>query len=545
MKSGQLRLLLSRSSSRSLFLVIVIGTAISTALIISLALLISRVVVNLIQGTDDVLPEIILIASLWAFRALFQSQFDFWTNRLAIEIKAELRSRTTSQLTGLKVASPAVLANLLIKGFNSLDTYFGRFLPQMMSAAITPVAVIITIAIFDRTSALIAVLTLPLIPIFGALIGRYTADSVSRKWATLGTLSKYFEDSLRGFVTLRIFGRNRSQSSRIREMGDQYTSETMKVLRISFLSALALELCATISVALIAVAIGLRLVNGEISFFAGLTVLLLAPEVYFPLRNAASLFHASADGKAALDEIDELLSTLSAPIPQINQDFSKFQSLAWKNWSLDIPGAAKSNLPAGKISRGEVLFVTGDSGSGKTTFAQNLLGLTNNAEIEIDGQTRLTPEYARAWQKEIGWIPQTPHLAQGTIADQFRSLKSDISDLEISESLRRVGLDPIELPLGISTKVGGAGEKSDAVSGGQLRKIAIARALLLKPSLIIADEPSADLDEASTRLIMKELRRVVREGSALICITHETAMIHDDDRVISFDNSSPVELRAK
>ena len=127
MKLGQLRLLLSRSSSRSLFLVIVIGTAISTALIISLALLISRVVVNLIQGTDDVLPEIILIASLWAFRALFQSQFDFWTNRLAIEIKAELRSRTTSQLTGLKVASPAVLANLLIKGFNSLDTYFGRF----------------------------------------------------------------------------------------------------------------------------------------------------------------------------------------------------------------------------------------------------------------------------------------------------------------------------------------------------------------------------------------------------------------------------------
>ena len=545
MKSGQLRLLLSRSSSRSLFLVIAVGSAISTALVISLALLISRVVVKLVQEGNDVLPAIIWIAALWAFRALFQSIFDYWTTQQAIKIKAELRSRVTSELPRFTATSPAVLTNLLVKGFNSLDIYFGRFLPQMISATLTPISVIVTIAIFDRTSALIAILTLPLIPLFGALIGKYTADSVAKKWATLGTLSKYFEDSLRGFVTLRIFGRNKSQSSRIKEMGDQYTAETMKVLRISFLSACALELCATISVALIAVAIGLRLVNGEITFLAGLTVLLLAPEVYCPLRNAASLFHASADGKAALDEIEKILASASKPVVQIDRDFSKFKTLSWKEWILDIPEVAKSNLPAREICRGEVLFITGDSGSGKTTFAKNLLGLTDNAEIYIDGDFRLLPEYASAWQKEIGWIPQTPHLAKGTIAEQFRSLKSDITDLEISEALRRVGLDPIELPLGLSTKVGGAGEKADAVSGGQLRKIAIARALLLEPALIIADEPSADLDEASTRIIMKELRRVVREGSSLICITHETAMIHDDDHFISFVNSPLAESKVK
>ena len=545
MKSGQLRLLLSRSSSRSLFLVIAVGSAISTALVISLALLISRVVVNLVQGNGGVVRDIIWIGALWAFRALFQSQFDYWTTLQAIKIKAELRSRVTSELPRFTATSPAVLTNLLVKGFNSLDIYFGRFLPQMISASLTPISVIVTIAVFDRTSALIAILTLPLIPLFGALIGKYTADSVAKKWATLGTLSKYFEDSLRGFVTLRIFGRNKSQSSRIKEMGDQYTAETMKVLRISFLSAFALELCATISVALIAVAIGLRLVDGKITFIAGLTVLLLAPEVYFPLRNAASLFHASADGKAALDEIEKLLASASKPVTQIYRDFSKFQSLSWNEWILDIPEVAKSNLPASEISRGEVLFITGDSGSGKTTFAKNLLGLTDNAEIYIDGDIRLSPEYSTAWQKEICWIPQTPHLAQGTIAEQFRSLKSEITDLEISEALRRVGLDPIELPLGLSTKVGGAGEKSDAVSGGQLRKIAIARALLSKPALIIADEPSADLDEASTRIVMKELRRVVREGSSLICITHETAMIHDDDRFISFFNSPLAESKVR
>jgi len=544
MKLEQLRLLLSRSSSRSLFLVLVVGSVISTALAVALALLISRVVVNLIQGGIDVLPDIIWIAALWGFRAFFQSQFDYWSTQQALKIKAELRSRVTSALPRLTEISPAVLSNLLIKGFNSLDLYFGRFLPQMISATITPITIILTIAFFDRTSALIAILTLPLIPLFGALIGKYTADSVAKKWATLGTLSKYFEDSLRGFVTLRIFGRNKSQSSRIKEMGNQYTSETMKVLRISFLSALALELCATISVALIAVTIGLRLVDGEISFLAGLTVLLLAPEVYLPLRSAASLFHASADGKTALDEIEKLFKSASLPVSQVNRDFSKFQNLAWNEWILDYPGVAKSFLPSGKISRGEVLFITGDSGSGKTTFAKNLLGLTNSAELVVDDQIRLLPEYASAWQKEIGWIPQAPHLAYGTIAEQFRKIKIEITDLEIAEALRRVGLDPIELPLGISTLVGGAGEKSDAVSGGQLRKIAIARALLLKPSLIIADEPSADLDEASTRLIMKELRRLVKEGSALICITHETAMIHHDDRVISFVNATVAEKSA-
>lgn len=545
MKLAQLRLLLSWSSSRSLFLLIAIGSVISTTVVISLAILISHVVVNLVQGNDDVLQNIIQIGAVWAFRALFQSQFDYWTSFQAIKIKSELRARVTSELPSFTATSPALLTNLLVKGFNSLDIYFGRFLPQLISAMLTPISVIVTIAIFDRTSAVIAILTLPLIPLFGALIGRYTADSVSKKWATLGTLSKYFEDSLRGFVTLRIFGRNKSQSSRIQEMGDQYTEETMKVLRISFLSAFALELCATISVALIAVAIGLRLINGEITFLAGLTVLLLAPEVYFPLRNAASLFHSSADGKAALDQIDKLLASASQPVTQINRDFSNFETLSWQDWELDIPEVAKSNLPASEITRGEVLFITGHSGSGKTTFAKNLLGLTDDAKIYIDGDIRLSPEYAVAWQKIIGWIPQTPHLANGTLAEQFRSLKTDITDLEISEALRRVGLDPIELPLGLLTKVGGSGEKSDAVSGGQLRKIAIARALLLKPDLIIADEPSADLDEVSTRIVMKELRRVVKEGAALICITHDSAMIQDDDRFISFAISPLAESKAR
>lgn len=538
MKLGRLRLLLAKSGSRSLFLVIAIASVISTSLIILLAILMARIVVTLIQGSAEVSSEILAVLLLWILRALFQSQYEYWTTLQAIKIKAQLRNQITSGLESIDATSPALLTTLMVKGFNSLDIYLGRFLPQMAAAALTPISVVVAIALFDPTSALIAVLTLPLIPFFGALIGKYTSDSVSKKWSTLGTLSRYFEDSLRGFVTLRIFGRHSTQAMRIRQMGDQYTKETMKVLRISFLSAFALELCATISVALIAVAIGLRLVNGQISFIAGLTVLLLAPEVYFPLRNAAALFHASADGKAALEEIEALMATARVPVVQVDRDFTLFQNISWPDWTIDIPNVSKSKLPGAQVAAGEILFITGDSGVGKTSFAKNLLGLTDDAEITVNDQIRLTENLSQSWQKVIGWIPQAPHLATGTIAEQFRAAKPEISNLEISESLRRVGLDPIELPEGLETFIGGAGEKSAAVSGGQLRKIAIARALLLRPALIIADEVSADLDEASTRIVMKELRRVVKDGAALICITHDIAIIHSDDRIITMENAS-------
>ena len=537
MKSKQLRLLLSRSGSRSLFIVIAISSAISTTLIICLAVVVSRIVVGLVQGDDDVMREIVLLAALWLFRAFFQSQYEFWCTARAIKIKQDLRSEVTNSLAEISATSPSALSNLLIKGFNSLDIYLGRFLPQMVVAMITPLAVIIAIGVLDPTSAVIAILTLPLIPFFGALIGRYTSDSVSKKWATLGTLSKYFEDSLRGFITLRIFGRHKSQGTRIQEMGDRYTSETMKVLRISFLSALALELCATISVALIAVAIGLRLVDGEITFLAGLTVLLLAPEVYFPLRNAATLFHASADGAAALGEIADLRKTQRPQVSQQTYDFSKMNKLLSRQWKLELPGIAQSSLSEFSLSKGEIIFLTGESGIGKTTFARNLLGEDFSSNLEVDGTLILDATFRNAWREVIGWIPQSPQLMMGTIAQQFHQISPNITDVEISTYLRELGLDLIELQDGLQTQIGGSGEKSDALSGGQLRKIAIARALMCKPVLIIADEPTADLDQASADLVMNALRKATFDGAMLVCITHDTAVMNPSDRRLAFERA--------
>ena len=511
-----------------------LATPISTVIVIANALLLGAIIVGVIYRHPDTFQWILFLAGLWIFRSVFNSTFEQWCSVKASEIKCELRAATTSTLGDIDSLAPSELSALLIKGSNSLDIYLGRFLPQLFSATVIPLAVITTIFFLDPLSALIAVLTLPLIPFFGALIGRYTSDSVAKKWKSLGTLSRYFEDSLQGFITLRIFGRHRSQSKRIQEMGDQYTDETMSVLKISFLSALVLELAATISVALIAVSIGLRLVDGNISFIHGLTVLILAPEVYFPLRNAASLFHASADGTEILEKLRDVEASKAPRALQISQNFSNSHSIQWDKWQLEIPGVAQSTIAASGVGRGESLFIVGESGIGKTTFAENLLGIRFDCELTID-DVRLDSEHVRSYQESLGWIPQLPQLAPGTIRDQFQLVMPGITDGEIINRLAELALELSELPFGLDTQLGGSDEKSSQLSGGQLRKIAVARALIRTPFLIVADEPTADLDSHSAAVIMNALRRAVEEGAALICISHDSDIRFDGARTMAVE----------
>lgn len=534
MKSKDMRLLLSRGSSRKLFLVVALAAPISASIVIANAVLLGAIIVGVIYRHPDTFQWIVVLAGLWIFRALFTAYFENWCSAKAAQIKSELRVLTTSSIGEIEPLSPSELSALLIKGTNSLDIYLGRFLPQLFSASVTPIAVIVTMFFFDPLSAVIAILTLPLIPFFGALIGRFTNDAVSKKWRSLGSLSRYFEDSLQGFLTLRIFGRHQSQGDRIQKMGDQYTDETMSVLKISFLSALVLELAATISVALIAVSIGLRLVDGKVSFIHGLTVLILAPEVYFPLRNAASLFHASADGTEILKRLREVESTKEPRAQQVDRDFSNAQVIQWSNWQLDIPGVAQSTIAAAGVERGQALFIVGESGIGKSSFAENLLGAHFDCELTID-KVRLEPEHTAQYQSHLGWIPQLPQLAPGTIREQFQLVQPRITDEEIIQSLAQLLLPISELAFGLDSTLGGSDEKSAQLSGGQIRKVAVARALIRSPFLIIADEPTADLDSQSSEAIMSALRRAVSEGAALICITHDIDIAQENDRVIAVE----------
>ncbi len=514
MKSRDLRLLLSMGSSRKLFFGALLGALTNTAIIIGNAFLIGAVIVGLIYRHPNVLNHITLLALLWLFRALFTSQFERWASEQAATLKSELRISIMGNQSVVETTASSHLTTLLIKGANSLDLYLARFLPQMFGAAITPIAVIITIGTLDILSALVALFTLPIIPLFGALIGRYTNDAVNAKWRSLGTLSKYFEDSLRGIFTLAIFGRHKSQSKRIQDMGDRYTRETMKVLRISFLSALVLELAATISVALIAVEIGLRLVGSSMEFFPALVVLVLAPEVYFPLRNAASLFHASADGGAALSELTSISSQEKPPSGTV--EVENISHLAWKEWKSPF---GRGEIPSANLNSGDLIILRGGSGLGKTTFLNSILRFNSSASIEINNAA--IDRYSReSLHREIGWIPQNPSLITGSIRELFTLVNPSLTDEDVISLLHDVGLHLKDLPYGLDTLVSGAGEKSGEVSGGQKRRLSIARALARKPSLLIADEPTADLDSHSAQEILRLLQGISRNGAIVIAVLH-------------------------
>ena len=533
MKSSDLRLLLSRGGSRRVLFVAIAAALLWSAAIVVSALILSSLITDIINGERSVPTLLIYLACAWGFRAIFQSTFEFWCSRQAVRIKQELRSEVTGSLDVYSNIPASHMSVLLVKGLNSLDIYLGRFVPQMFFASITPVIVISTILILDPLSGLIAIVTLPLIPIFGALIGKYTADSVAKKWQTLGSLSKYFEDSLRGFVTLKIFGRHSSQSVRIKEMGDRYKDETMKVLKISFLSALALELCATISVALIAVSIGIRLVDDQISFGNALAVLILAPEVYFPLRNAASLFHASVDGTQALAELSAIRNMAEKKVDQVQHDFSSLSELAWEKWSLNVPRRINSTIDAGQLKGGDIHFIVGESGIGKTSFAMNLLGVGKTAKVYADA-IELSPAYQESWFKVIGWIPQNPALASGTVRKQFTLVDSSLRDEVITTLLKKCGLPLSDLPQGLDTPLANASEGGSAASGGQIRKIAIARALAAKPRVIIADEPTADLDQESSNQVLATLREYAANGAIVICVSHDLSLLEKGDTTSTF-----------
>ncbi len=538
MKSADLRLLLKTRGSRRLFLTGLIASGLWSAILIANALLIAELIIGIIDHKGNIPRLIIVLGVLWIFRAIFNSQFEYWCTAQAIKIKAELRTQTTSEVASYATASPAHLTTLLTKGLNSLDIYLGRFIPQLLFASVVPFAIMAMIFYEDLISGFIALLTLPLIPFFGALIGKFSSGAVMKKWQSLGVLSRYFEDSLRGFATLKIFGRNKTQSDRIEQMGDKYTAETMKVLKISFLSALALELVSTLSVAVVAVSVGLRLVSGSIDFKSSLIVLILAPEVYFPVRNAASLFHASEDGTQALRQLNEIKShsVLRSPESPLAIDRESVKALSWKEWYFERNSNETVVIGSAKVHRGEMLFIVGESGIGKTTFTSNLLGITLEADVCLEsdsGPISLDRAIHTQWQKLLGWIPQYPQLATGTVRDQFLLLAPNADDERIERALSESGLSISDLPSGLDTPIGRSGEHANSASGGQIRRIAMARALFRNPLIIVADEPTADLDSHSAHAVMHSLRQAQTQGSIVICITHDKTLPGAEDQVLT------------
>lgn len=563
MKPLDPRLLRFARSTRGFIVLAVVLGVITAVLVIAQARLLSDVIVDVTAdglGWSDVRGGVIAIAAVFAARAVVSWTSEVAAVRASARAKQELRQAALAHVLELGPAGPAAqdpggVAALITRGIDALDGYFSRYLPQLVLAVIVPVAVLLTVLGQDILSTIIIAVTLPLIPVFMILIGMFTRTQVDRQWRTLARLSGHFLDLVSGLPTLKIFGRAKSQATAIRSIGDRYRSTTMGVLRVSFLSSLALELLATLSVALVAVSIGLRLAEGQITYRVGLFVLILAPEAYLPLRLVGQHFHAAAEGLGASDRLFTILETPvpvggSAQVPE-GRIVIEVQDLR-----IAYPSRVDAALAGATfVARpGEVTAVVGTSGGGKSTLLSALLGFvepTAGSIVVHGGQgagvaTRDQPGIDLAevdlasWRRRVAWLPQRAHLVatdlsdNPSIADAVRLGRSDATDEQVWRALDDAGLaaDISDLPGGIATRLAADGS---GLSVGQLQRLALARALVTDADVVLLDEPTAALDQTTEAAVVEAIRLLAHRGATVVVVAHRPALMAIADQVIRLD----------
>jgi ATP-binding cassette subfamily C protein CydD len=482
-----------------------------------------------------------LLVLVFAGRAALAWGFEVAGRRAASTVLSELRlalvdHRLRSEPAALDGTGAGEVAAAAVQGVDSLEAFFGRYLPQVVLACLVPVAVLVWVAAIDLTSALIMLVTLPLVPVFMWLIGRYTEEQTRRRWRSLSLLATHFLDVVRGLPTLRAFNRGEAQAATIAEVSDDYRRATMRTLRVSFLSGSVLELAATLGVALVAVTVGVRLVGGGLGLQAGLTVLVLAPELYLPIRQLGAQFHASADGLAVADRMLALLEAPPAvgsgggrtpPSPAKAAVRLRAVSFAYPS----RPGLVLDGLDL-ELLPGKTVALVGDNGAGKSTVASLLLRLAEPTTGRVTvGDVDLVECRPEAWRQLVAWVPQRPTLFRGSVADNIRLGDAEATDERVHEAAELAGADAfvLDLPAGYDTVVGDGGR---ALSAGERQRIALARAFLRDAPLVVLDEPTANLDAESAELVGEAVERL-REGRTMLLIAHRPELVQHADRIVS------------
>ncbi len=461
--------------------------------------------------------------------------------RAAQDVMAELRlalveKRLRDDPLGIDGVDGAEIAAVTVQGVDALEGYFARYLPLVVLASVLPLLVIAWVAVLDLESALIMALTLPLVPVFMWLIGRYTEQRTRARWEALRILSIYFLDLVRGLPTLRAFNQAEGQVAAVGEVSERYRRTTMETLRVSFLSGSVLELAATLGVALVAVTAGVRLVDGSLALATGLTVLVLAPELYLPFRRLGAEFHASADGLAVAERMFALLDA-PAVAPRSSEAPRRPPSPAThtiriEGVSYTYPSRSARVLDGIdlEISPGEVVALIGESGAGKSTLAALLLGFVRpgRGRITVGGVDLSTCDLG-AWRRLIAWVPQHPGLVRGTIAENIRLGDPGASDGAIVDAAVQAGAHDFvaALPHGVDTLIGDGGRQ---LSPGERRRIGLARAFLRDAPFVILDEPTADLDPRSVDVVSRAVRRLAADRTMLV-IAHRPELVRHADRV--------------
>ncbi len=522
-------------------LVVLLGFA-SAALAIAQAVLLADAITAAVErraAVADLSAVLTALAIVLAARAIVGWANESAANRASAGIKSGIRMALLRHVVELGPrwaagAQSGALVALATRGIDALDGYFARYLPQLVLATVLPIAVVLTILPADPLSALIVALTIPVIVVFLALIGMATGAQRKRRWHALARLSHHFLDVVTGLPTLRAFGRSRVQMAALEVVTDAYRRETLRALRVAFLSAFVLEMGATLSVAVVAVGIGLRLVDGQLDLRTGLFVLILAPEAYLPLRALGTQFHASEEGLEAAEAAFEVIET---PLPRggTRTDVPDLRSgeLRVDRVSVRQPGRA-IEAPSDvsfTVRGGEMVAIAGPSGVGKTTLLEVLAGLVSADEGTVvaagpDGSVPVAELDPSAWRSHVGYVAQEPYLFPGSVADNVRLAAPAATAAEIMDALASVGLGGLDpaMPLG----EGGSG-----LSTGQRRRIAIARAVVRDAPLLLLDEPTAGLDEATERQVLATVHALARrDGRAVVVVAHRSAALASADRIV-------------
>ncbi|CAM5549325.1 hypothetical protein SALBM217S_09335 [Streptomyces griseoloalbus] len=430
------------------FLAAVVGLgAVGAGLVVAQAMLIAEIVVGSFQdgrSVGDLRTPLLLLVAVAAGRGLVGWLTELAAHRASAAVKSELRGRLLDRATALGPGwlggrSTGSLVTLATRGVDALDGYFSRYLPQLGLAVVVPAAVLARIVTEEWVSAAIIVGTLPLIPVFMVLIGWATQNRMDRQWLLLSQLSGHFLDVVAGLPTLKVFGRAKAQAASIRKITAEYRRATMRTLRIAFISSFALELLATLSVALVAVTIGMRLVHGELDLYTGLLILILAPEAYLPLRQVGTQYHAAAEGLGAAEEIFAVLET---PAPVAGKGTVPQGALAFENVTVRYPGRSTDAVTdvSFAVAPGETVALVGPSGSGKSTLIGAALGFVRPDAGRVSvGGAGLTGLDLADWHRRVAWVPQRPHLYAGTIAENVRLARPDADDAAVRRALRDAG----------------------------------------------------------------------------------------------------------
>jgi thiol reductant ABC exporter CydD subunit len=528
-------------------------------LVLAQAVLLARVAARSFEGASlgDVSTPLLLLVAVVVARSLTAWGFEVAGRRAAGDVISRLRldvveTRLRRRPTALDGAASAEIATAAVSGVDALEATFARYLPQLVLAVTVPVAVLLLVVWIDPLAAGLMLLTLPLVPVFMWLVGRYTERRARERWRALALLANHFLDVVRGLPTLRALNRSRAQAERIAEVGEEYRRATMGTLRVAFLSGSILELAATLGIALVAVVVGVRLAEGGIGFEAALTALVLAPELYLPLRNLAAQFHASADGAAVAERLFDLVegpdnacNSLLQGGPEAQPASAAAVPIRFDGVSFRYPSRPVDVLRGIdlELAPGETVALVGPSGGGKSTLLSLLLRFSEpSAGRILVGDDDLAHLDSAGWRTGIALVPQHPTVFRGAVADNIRLGDPSAPDERVREAAVLAGAHDFiaRLPQAYDTVVGEGGRR---LSAGQGRRIALARAFLRDAQLVLLDEPTADLDPASAAVVLDAIDRL-RAGRTVVLVSHNLELARSADRLVRLEGGRIVEPAA-